>query len=72
LYFHSIFGQARRSFKRSISFLPVEIVNNMVGDLPSSTMVGISNGSLDVAHHTYSEVIGLPRCRVRGYLVERI
>jgi len=44
----------------------------MVGDLPSSTMVGISKGSLDVAHHTYSEVIGLPRCGVRGYLVERI
>jgi len=48
LYIHSIFGQARRSFKRSISFLPVETVSNMVGDLPSSTRVGISNGSLDV------------------------
>jgi len=72
LYFHSIFGQARRSFRRSISFLPVETVSNMVGGLPSSTMVGISNQSLDVVHHAYSEVIGLPRYGAREYLVECI
>lgn len=71
LYFHSMFGQTRRNFRRSMSFLPVETVSNMFGDLPNSTMVGISSGPLNATYHAYSEVIGLPRLGVRGYLAER-